>query len=267
MTPLTSRPASPKTIISIDWDFFVEEDPILDMGHRELPMFLETMWTIREAEWRARGKTVPEMLPFREPSPSLFLNIVGRMGRRSAYPVAVSESHKLITRFVGEISKPGDKFHVVNIDAHHDIAYSDGVDPLNLDCGNWAGYLAQHEKLLSYAQVYPEWRRKHPECEPGDPERTMREISKDLPCSVAHWNDWSRTPFNLVGVFICRSGCWAPPCYDSAFNTLCGLFGSAGLPPRIVDERAVQEMTEAERAVRELASALARESSYADHQA
>ncbi|HXJ55900.1 MAG TPA: hypothetical protein VNU68_04470, partial [Verrucomicrobiae bacterium] len=52
-----------KLILSIDFDFFVKEDPELDIGHGDSQLFNEALWAIREESWQAHGKTAKEILP------------------------------------------------------------------------------------------------------------------------------------------------------------------------------------------------------------
>ena len=49
-----------RIILTIDFDFFCQEDPMMDMGHRETNFFLNDMWAIREAA----GRQMQECIPF-----------------------------------------------------------------------------------------------------------------------------------------------------------------------------------------------------------
>ena len=217
-------------VCSIDFDFFIEENPILDMGHREEGLFLNGMWAIREEQWAAQGKSAREMMPMRMG----VVEFVARLRRLLNVPLCevpafAAESHAALPK---ALDMAGIKrCDIVNFDAHHDIAY--GHCPKDLvekfDCGSWGGHLLETGRAKNYAQVYPEWRRKWPEM--NEERRLM--MAAQWEAEFLYWNDWRPEKRRKVAaVFLCRSGCWTPPCHDREFSKLCRLFGLESIEER-----------------------------------
>jgi hypothetical protein len=246
----------PPLILSIDWDFFIKEDPKLDMGHREIPIFLETMWAIRLAGWMAtrEAESIEDVTPFTGPSPERF---VMKLGTTFGYKhllfgnalVGCAESHAALPQLLDKLGlKDGDKCDVVNIDAHHDCGYGDNLDNAEFkdkfDCGSWVPHLHARGMLNSMTQCYPDWRFKHPECS----RETHKNIKERLPVTFQFLSRMKPRAFNrpIAAIFLCRSGCWSPPCYDDKFNVLCGMFGNTGIPARNLDMDEVNKLAKME---------------------
>lgn len=228
-------------VLSIDWDYFVEEDPMLDFGHREEMIFLNEMWSFRSTRHRLseNGKIVLEardlsqMLPFR--GDESLLSCLPCL--RGDYRIGVAESHSAILKFLDGRTE----LSIVNIDAHHDLGYGDHSDyhfeMHETDCGNWGQFLVTSGRVAAWFQLYPKWRRKFPEltAKKGTAIEWAKEklggrfrVSTAIPSTVIHWRF-------VDLVFICRSGCWVPPNYDERFNHFCARLGSeASLPVRTV---------------------------------
>jgi hypothetical protein len=232
-------------VLSIDWDYFCEEDPLLDINHRECDLFLEQMWAIRKFHAKMeKGKFVlvdgvPEiverdftkMLPFRGSE----RQVLDLPCLQSNYQIGIAESHVAILEMLGD--KRG--LDIVNIDAHHDLGYAEADDDYhfemhNADCGNWGAYLIVSRRVNSFTQIYPAWRKKFREHGSRNTGigwarkklKTKMRVSNLPPCEVVSWDE-------LDYVFLCRSGCWTPPDYDERFNTFCRMLGSeATLPVR-----------------------------------
>jgi len=228
-------------VLSIDWDYFVEEDPMLDFGHRESMMFLHDMWNIRRIQTviNSKGKIVTKdgkavtqekdltkMLPYR----GSFWDILALPCLRNRYQIAVAESHVAILQLL----KDKKDLEIINIDAHHDIHYGNPASEFSVtaknnvneaECGNWGSYLVNKGLVKKWVQIYPEWRKKFPE--PYDEiDKWMREVGK-----LHFWGFVGEKPRDVIRwgivdlVFICRSGCWTPPEYDEKFNEFCQLIG------------------------------------------
>ena len=109
-------------VVSIDFDFFIENDPMLDMGHREEGIFLNTMWAIRQAEWMAiRGKTAREMMPMRERPEDFVGQLRALLDIPFGLPAFAAESHAMLPKALDMAGIA--RCDIVNFDAHHDIAY------------------------------------------------------------------------------------------------------------------------------------------------
>jgi hypothetical protein len=239
---------NPPCVVSIDFDFFVKEDPMLDMGHRETSLFLETMWEIRMTSWAARGKTAQQMMPMPESVPQF----VTRLRKLfdipfSRVPAFSSESHAALPKMLKGLDIT--ECDMVNFDAHHDIAYGRAASlKTKFDCGSWAGHLIETGVVKSYEQVYPTWRRKFPELSKQSMAKMALRWGADF-----HYGDAYAPPTRrkVDAVFLCRSGCWVPPVYDKDFNVLSACFG---LGP--MKERDVKINTRQLRAEREIMTQL-----------
>jgi len=243
-------------VLSIDWDYFVEENPLLDWGHREEHLFLEMMWQVRSTRLILDAENEPavipvdlaEVVPFRG-SESMIMRLPCIAGD---YQIAVAESHLAILQLL----KGQSNIHIVNIDAHHDLGY--GIyDPYYFAmrepcCGSWGHFLLTEDRVKSWTQIYPAWRRKYPEQTKKKgtfPEWTKKKlgaafkVSTQEPLEVVSWR-------SVDYVFLCRSGCWVPPNYDQRFNQFCRMLGSSssGLPVRKLAEASTQASQAGEQA-------------------
>ncbi len=215
-------------VISIDWDYFVEESPMLDWGHREQEIFLDAMWQVR----RMQGTDLTKAAPFRGRWQDLYLWLVPILFR-GGYDFGLSESHLAILQSIGSAGN----LEIVNVDAHHDLFY--GVPCCELDvnaknsvsetnCGSWAGHLIHQGRVKSYTQVYPEWRKKFSEDFTG-----KQKWAEAHGCDVRFMHSLptifgrgKRAWKSVDKVFVCRSGCWAPPEYDEKFTAFCKAIGA-----------------------------------------
>lgn len=212
-------------ILSIDFDFFIREDPKLDMGHGEHhALFFNELWGMRRYAWGARGKTVQQMLPWDGPRPKQFKSeLVKRFYLECGRYKGTAESHSAIMQFL-ERDSFAKCYDVINFDAHHDISYKDHLpaSAAHVDCGNWGCYGLKSGAIRSYTVVYPDWRRRweEPWCfnkgKFGFGQRVRR----------LYWSGFlkeGRKRRLVDKLFLCRSGAWCPPCYDKDFNTLSDL--------------------------------------------
>lgn len=212
-------------ILSIDFDFFVEEDPKLDLGHGEHhPIFFEVLWAIRDLEWK---KPVRKLLPWSGPTvPEFHRNVSDWFCTVAPRWSCSAESHSGIIKLLDE---PCD---VINFDAHHDVHY--GTVPSSerfVNCGNWASWGMGQGLIRNYTVVYPDWRRKFEERFPLQTTATKLFWSEFV-ARHERLNDYRRY---TTKIFLCRSGAWVPPCYDRRFNQLSNLFLKGKkfrIPPR-----------------------------------
>lgn len=220
-------------VLSIDWDYFVEENPLLDMAHRESDVFLEFMWATRRLHFEINSKgnlvastqDLTKLMPF--VGDELVFSRLPFFGKW--YNLLVAESHSSIVQSLVGFSD----IELINVDAHHDVFYrelplelsvNEETNIVPMDCSNWVAYLAKCARLSSVVQIYPEWRKKFPE-KYSHAARWLRKkgvkYTVFVGSSLARIIRWKR----IDVVFICRSGCWTPPEYDMRFNRFCRMFG------------------------------------------
>jgi hypothetical protein len=218
-------------VLSVDWDFFIEENPNLDWGHNEgSGLFYDTVWHLRRSRIH-EGPDGPilEKVDLTKLAPFVgdeaFL--IGRSIAWATYQIGVADSHLHILEMIGDRRD----LEIINIDAHHDIYYHDSAGD-KPDCGNWGSALIQQGRVRSWRQIYPMWRQKWPEN--SLPREFVRKHKVKL---RVEYNDEPLFTWKSADlVFLCRSSCWTPPEYDERFNRLIKLMGSeAQMPVRSLE--------------------------------
>jgi hypothetical protein len=192
-------------VLSIDWDWFFPDSAYYDWGHQENKFFLEMIWHSRTSSrnFHTGAYALDEFVPS---IPKAFWKLV----TKNSTPIYVAESHASISAL------PLKDAIVTNLDAHHDCGYY--VNP-QLECGNWADHL--HKQIKEYHLYYPKWRNEDDEVKP---KRKPDSITMGLPA-----------PDDYDYIFVCRSGCWTPPWYDSRFKSW---LKQSGMPVIFIDQYA-----------------------------
>lgn len=207
--------------LSIDFDFFVREDPMWDFGHQEggplAAVFSNHIWPTRyaavdlytETDPQTYADFLPEHLVKRLAAKGL--RFTGLTGRR----LGVADSH----RHAYEFFRNSKAHTLLNIDAHHDCWT--GTNGLSVACDNWLTFLRHERRQRHYIQLYPKWKDPSNDGPPqpliGSPVRKPAEVS------IKQWADWPGfgNGQHVVGdIFICRSPVWVPPHHDAAFIAL-----------------------------------------------
>jgi hypothetical protein len=185
-----------KTLITIDFDFFMPEDPALDIGHQESLAFLKMLWASRIGLMDKLSLDGKELV---------FWDWLKKRVDVSKAPMFVSDSHCYAYNLLKDVNG------VISFDAHHDCWEGDslGVDKSEkgIYCHNWLRAWLEGSKKRQAVWVATVWLDK--EC--GVPEGIGR-LERRV---------WSQfTDLGIEGsviVHICRSGCWVPPWLDKAF--------------------------------------------------
>ena len=125
------------TYVTVDWDYFIPEDPMWDFGHRESQFHLRHAWAIR-------------ILHFKEMRTNgLEKDFWPKLWQKFDIPVQdfirVSDSHSSVCNdpWFWEART------VVLIDAHHDM-FGDGKSG-RVDCGDWlSAWLRCHKSNRAF---------------------------------------------------------------------------------------------------------------------
>lgn len=183
-----------QVFLSIDWDYFCKEETSWDLGHLEMPLYLDAAWIARYVLMEYY-RTTGEELHFWD---WLFSEV--KVNKDRLY---VTESHSF-----GALIAPELLGSVYLVDAHHDSWDLNGRDSRYIFCDTWLRQLLEREnnKLTEATWVYPSW-------------------IGDIETEDGHMNRIRRVegfPFKIKEsgvdcVHICRSGCWTPPWLDSQF--------------------------------------------------
>jgi len=193
-----------KNILSIDFDFFVPEDPMWDIGHRENEFFINKVWFTRP-ELIDKMKTTKDLegfwsrLPFKYDTTELL----------------VSESH---CEAYNILTPP---CNIILFDAHHDAywdTFKKELKTRRVSCETWLGHAIQKEFVVRILWVVPDWYHNYYGTPPIE---AIPEYFKHRFETVS----LSRLSRRLeeIGVseidtaHLCRSGCWVAPWLDKEF--------------------------------------------------
>lgn len=190
-----------RTLVTIDWDFFVPERLEWDMGHSETLLFLKMLWHSR---YRYRDEMVTD-----GNERTFWQSAIGKAALDNCKgPVFVSDSHL----FAYDVAKKIRAGRVVNIDAHHDCWPVD-MTPTGptIGCHNW---LRAYQDLSGCAVQWIAPAHSH----------VRDDDHKDLHNGGLSWSHSLLAAALLVNsddevtIHICRSGCWTPPWLDEQFR-------------------------------------------------
>lgn len=185
--------AMKRVFVSIDWDYFIPEDPMWDLGHRENRLFSGPLWHLRGHLFRKQRTNGREKDFWRKFS--------------LTYPVtppylAVSDSHLMVVDHA--------QLHLsdtlVLIDQHHDCYTKDVRKNENVDCGTWVAAWLEGDPGRSVHWVVT------PGASTDIPKRYRRRFS-----TITDSLDGLPVG-DLVGLHSCRSSCWTPPWTDGSFD-------------------------------------------------
>jgi hypothetical protein len=199
-----------KNILSIDFDFFVREDPMWDFGHSETNgMFMQLAWSARYMGLDLYSDC--DMKKYADFMPDCLIGNLLRLGFhfKKNLKLAMAESHVKAYDFIKE--EFGEECNVYNFDAHHDMF--GGHEELN--CGNWLLKLRAENLVKKIVWVKPKWLRE------------FMDGSVHLPrTKEVYYDELIKKNLNVKfdGIFFCRSGVWTPPHLDGEFAKMVRVF-------------------------------------------
>jgi hypothetical protein len=213
-----------KTILSIDWDYFVPACNSLDLGFNE-NFSEETKKNI----WYVRKQYSPEITKklniINEYQPYSFLNNLIIHKNISFSPdckVVVCDSHRFAyLEFIKKEIK-----EIINIDNHHDLGYRINIDKdKEISCENWLSHLYNHKRGFEITQIFPEHRKKNKEN--FSILQTKNKITDNLKIRYGLKNFPTKKIIDQI--FICRSGNFTPPWSDNGFAKFVNQFNKFDL--------------------------------------
>lgn len=183
-----------KTLLTIDWDFFVPEKPSYDLGHQESNFFLHIWQSQMHLEEAMKTTGLEE---------TFWECLVRHVDLKKTRGLFVSDSHVFAYSLMDN-----DCELIINIDAHHDCWKQN--HPGQVHCQDWLrvaltrGVAARKRKAI---WIRPRWVTKYwkdvpPRFKQLTVENKLDAIPSDAEISTIH---------------ICRSGCWTPPWLDRKF--------------------------------------------------
>jgi hypothetical protein len=187
-----------KTLLTIDWDFFVPEKPEWDLGHREALFFRTVAWAAR-ANLFGVMKTNGEEANFWDQFPNELVDVES---------LVVTDSHLWAFNAADAIFAE----HVILVDAHHDAWEWDGR---KIEAHNWLRAWLEVDPSRSATWVFPDSHGGPRDFGlPGD-------IGRIEPVA---WGKFQATTDRdrIEAVHVCRSSCWTPPWLDGEFVKFVG---------------------------------------------
>ena len=177
-----------KTLLTVDWDFFVPIDPMLDLAHREASIFLNMLWQARLG-LREQIKTNGTEKGFWKRFGCLADN---------AGPTWVSDSHMFAHNLLAGID------HVILVDAHHDCWNQ--AKKGQVECSDWLRVWLQGGKKRRATWIRSDW------------SKDLFDVPNDLRDKMSLHTDVDSLGIGRIDrVHVCRSGCWTPPWTDRQF--------------------------------------------------
>lgn len=183
--------AEVKTLLTVDWDYFVPERPEWDLGHSESLAFLDMMWRTRYGLLDKITTSGAE---------KGFWKAAGAVGKGTGLTY-VSDSHAFAYGLLEGVDR------VLIVDAHHDCWQEDSLgvekDQGRVYCHNWLRVWLQRGRKRTVCWLRPDW------------SKDLFEVPEDLRDRVRVINTLENQKIDRVHV--CRSGCWTPPWLDRQF--------------------------------------------------
>ena len=199
-----------KTLLSIDFDFFIREDPKWDFGHNEAnEIFMNAAWLARYLSIDLYKET--NIKRYADFNPKDIISKLKWLGFKLENPrVVIADSHKHAYNETKKLKE----CRIFNFDAHHD--YWD--DEQKVSCANWLlkSEFSHYTKELTW--IPPSWLRKF------DYELPQSSRIETLFCDTLEENQFKNIKVDTI--FLCRSGCWVPPHHDLEFFKMVKLLKS-----------------------------------------
>lgn len=235
-----------RVALSIDWDYFVPEDPMLDMGHSENGFFINYIWVPRAAGLLAGGVNYKEKIKTNGKE-KVFWEEIRKVFDIDNALVVLTESHAAMH----QISLETEIDEVYSFDAHADLSYDRHGEDFQgeIDCGNWLGHLVSKEDIRKGYIIYSEETNERPEGDFKDllENKALKNKVEFLKYDdLVKNNDGEKITVNLI--HICRSGAWCPPWLDRDFYAFVERLGlayfDAGIVERSWNEEIEQQIEE-----------------------
>lgn len=197
--------------LSIDFDFFVREDPMWDFGHSEIEdqraLFTYMAWSWRYQQTDLYRET--DLAKHADFQPSQIVSELASRGidLSRVSTVGYADSHALAYPFFTHRKKVADR--IISLDAHHDVYGPPTAKP---NCGNWVHHVRNASPKTEIEWIWPQWKA----------EWIADEVPKGgLPIPMRSWGLVQETPpVKIRDIMVCRSGAWVPPHLDEAFRDM-----------------------------------------------
>ncbi|WP_125152377.1 arginase [Clostridium rectalis] len=194
-----------KTLLSIDWDYFIRIKPKWCGSYIENTHNLNYLWYKRYIEEKSKGIDIQKKVTVEKTICKFWRKILKHFYITKKIPLYISDSHK----FSYMIAKRHNCKQVYLFDAHADLGYG-GITSLQFEvnCANWLGKLFS-DKLIGNANIiYAMHTFENPE--------DFKEINHLFQIKYRKFNE-IRGNIPVDAIHVCRSGAWTPPWLDKDF--------------------------------------------------
>lgn len=194
-----------KTLLTIDWDYFVPEKPRWNLFHAEEDFFIHDIWNLHAVikDLHNIMKTNGKEKTFVEDITSYKFNLT------EVDYIEVSDSHKVAY----DIAIENGITDIISFDAHSDMGY---IRNGNIGCANWLRFfLEENPESMAY-MILSEESNEH---------FNIKEYTENV--NITKLDNFIRTGDTIWvdNIHICRSGAWTPPWLDGEFNRFLTKFG------------------------------------------
>lgn len=187
------------TGITIDWDFFVPEDPQWDIQHAESLMYLNMLWEARLG--------LVDLIKLHESVRTFWDWLLGLLDIHDT-SMTISDSHAWVFRDPYILHSD----RIVLFDQHHDCWAREKDDVANnvIRCHTWARAWLEADEEREFVWVHPDWL---------DLDLMPLDFAIAPRIQVVAHKDVTKETLgeDLASIHICRSGCWTPPWLDPDF--------------------------------------------------
>jgi hypothetical protein len=196
-----------KTVVSVDYDFFVRENPLWDWGHSEVnPIFASVAWIARYSGLDLYKETDIKKYADFQPE-NLAISLIDKGFSFQKHPkLVIADSHKELYRYLKRLGKS----RVYNFDAHHDL----WRDNKEVDCGNWLFRATEDGYVKGIYWIAPSWSE---EFNNGDEYWFNGNKGYSQYINGHYYNKMPIYKEDIDLLFICRSSAWVPPHLDKSF--------------------------------------------------
>lgn len=192
-----------KTLLSIDWDYFIIEPIRQDHSYRETRQDIQAKWYQEYLVGIENDFNLEDQYEIGEIYKIFLKQVMPILRCNKQNQVILTESHAAAYKEAIEMRAE----YLYLFDAHSDLGYG-GMAALSyeVNCANWLGKLLKEGYLQGAFIIYSPYTRESP--------KDFEEIVKRYHIKFLSLKDFLKINPRIDQVHICRSGPWTPPWYD-----------------------------------------------------
>lgn len=191
-----------KTLLTIDFDFFITESMLMDISHKESSFFIKDIWMTRSH--------LMDHLKCSDDLKNFCFKLSDVIDISDVDICHVSESHCYAANLCNDVKD------IILFDAHHDCWPLDSSN--HIECQNWiTWHLKNNPRDATVYWVYPDH---------VDPDYYSTPVTGSNAIMYYSYSEFLEKAINWGAdkLHICRSGAWTPPWCDDEFIDLVDSF-------------------------------------------